>query len=85
MRQRLKGKHIEIASVTFDSVQLPPEVVTAIRDRVVAENIAKKHALEVEAQAKQDKLEADAAWEKEKLELQRNAERRQLQRAAEVR
>lgn len=82
LRRRLTGKHIEITSVTFESVQLPPEVVTAVRERLVAEQNALKRRIELESDAQRQKLESEHAWEREKLELERNVERRRLEREA---
>jgi len=78
LRRRIAGKHIEIASVTFESVQLPPELVTAVRERLLAEQLAQKKKLEDE----RDKAASEQAWQKEKLELERNVERKRLEREA---
>jgi regulator of protease activity HflC (stomatin/prohibitin superfamily) len=78
VRRRVAGKHIEIASVTFESVQLPPEIVTAVRERLLAEQLAQKKKLEDE----REKAASELAWQKEKLELERNVERKRLEREA---
>jgi prohibitin 1 len=83
VRRRVVGKHVEIATVTFEGVKLPPEIVGAIRARILAENEASKKKAEAESQVAQEKISADAAWEKEKIELERNVERRRLAREAE--
>ena len=82
VRRRVTGKHVEVASVTFESVALPPELVTAVRERLLAEETARKKKVELESAAEREKMESDRAWEREKLELQRNVERRRLEREA---
>jgi regulator of protease activity HflC (stomatin/prohibitin superfamily) len=72
LRQRLRGKHVEIAAVSLESVDLPPEVALAMRKRMVAATDAARR-----------KLEADQAWEREKVELERNVERQRLTREAQ--
>ena len=71
-RRRVFGKHVEIVSVTFESVQLPPEIANAAREREAAALRASKQ-----------KLEKEAEWANEKLELEHNVERQRLKREAE--
>jgi regulator of protease activity HflC (stomatin/prohibitin superfamily) len=71
VRRRVVGRHVEVAAVTFESVELPPELVVAIRDRQVAEQNALR-----------EKLETERAWAREKTELEHNVERRRLEREA---
>jgi regulator of protease activity HflC (stomatin/prohibitin superfamily) len=79
VRQRIKGKHVELASVTLESVKLPPDVVAAVRAREVAVETARKEQVDRE----RAKVEAEEKWQKEKLELEHEVERRRLQREAE--
>jgi regulator of protease activity HflC (stomatin/prohibitin superfamily) len=53
-RRRLAGRHIELAAVTLERVQLPPEVVAAVKARVVAE----EESATAKAEAERAKLEA---------------------------
>jgi regulator of protease activity HflC (stomatin/prohibitin superfamily) len=85
LRGRIAGKHVEVSAVLFEAVELPPEVVAAVRDREVAEQNARRTKAELESKALREKIEAEKAWEREKLELEHNVERRRLQRAAEGR
>lgn len=82
LRKRVTGKHVEISGVTFEDVQLPPEVVAAARARLVAAETATKRKIELESDAQRERLEAEHAWEKEKRELEHDVERRRLQREA---
>jgi regulator of protease activity HflC (stomatin/prohibitin superfamily) len=83
LRQRIAGKHVEVSAVTFESVELPPEVVTAVRAREIAAESARRRKIELESDALREKMTAEKAWAAEKLELEHNVERRRLQRAAE--
>lgn len=70
VRRRVKGRHVEIASVVFESFQMPPDLAAAVKDRQVAEQTAMKK-----------KLEAEQAWEQEKLEAEHRAELRRIESA----
>ena len=85
LRTRIAGKHVEVSAVTFEAVQIPPELAAAVREREVAEQNARRRRIELESEAQRQKLEAEKAWEREKLELEHNVERQRLQRAAEGR
>ncbi len=78
VRRRLAGKHVELASVVIERLDLAPEVVAAIRARLVQDEEASRH----KAERDREKLEADAKWEKEKTELEHEVTRRRLQREA---
>ncbi len=74
VRRRVAGKHVEISSVTMESVAYAPEIANAIRAKLVGEQeaIRKKVATENEALQK-------------KLELQHREEQAQMEAAAELR
>jgi regulator of protease activity HflC (stomatin/prohibitin superfamily) len=80
-RRRIAGKHIELASVTLESAELPPDLVAVVRAR----EIARQNALKEDADRAREKAVAQEQWEKEKLELEHEVERRRLQREAEGR
>ncbi len=72
LRRRTAGKHVEIASVTLEEIHYAPEIATAVREKLVAEqdgarqkavleNDALRKKLEIENQAEQDRLRAEAA------------------------
>jgi len=62
VRRRTRGKHIEIASITMESVEYAPEIANAIRQKLVAEQDAlrQKAAIESEALRKRTQIETDA-------------------------
>jgi regulator of protease activity HflC (stomatin/prohibitin superfamily) len=53
-RRRLAGRHIELAGVTLERVQLPPELVAAVKARLVAEQATAT----AKAESERAKLEA---------------------------
>jgi regulator of protease activity HflC (stomatin/prohibitin superfamily) len=82
VRRRTTGRHVELASVTLESVALPPEIVAAVRARQLAEQNALREKAERERAALREKEDAEAKWQKEKMELEHDVERRRLQRDA---
>jgi regulator of protease activity HflC (stomatin/prohibitin superfamily) len=81
VRTRIKGKHIELSSVAVESLLLPPEVASAVKARVIAEQDAMRDKIQHE----RAKLDADEKWQQEKVELEHQVERRQLERQADGR
>jgi regulator of protease activity HflC (stomatin/prohibitin superfamily) len=53
-RRRLAGRHVELAGVTLESLKLPPEIVAAVKARLVAE----QSMATAKAEAERAKLEA---------------------------
>jgi regulator of protease activity HflC (stomatin/prohibitin superfamily) len=89
LRQRLKGKHIEVSSVLIEKVTYAPEILQSEKERVVSqeqtlrnkqllenEALQKKRALELQAETK--KLELETQTEQKRLELQAQAEQSKL-------
>jgi regulator of protease activity HflC (stomatin/prohibitin superfamily) len=74
LRRRIHGKHVEVSSVTIESVDYAPEIANAVRAKLVGEQ---------EALRKKAALEADAL--RQKLELEHEAEREKLQTEAALR
>jgi regulator of protease activity HflC (stomatin/prohibitin superfamily) len=71
LQRRIKGKHIEISSITMEAVEYAPEIAAAVRAKLVGEqeaarqkaaieNDALKEKLSLSLQAEQDKLKAEA-------------------------
>lgn len=98
LRQRLHGKHIEVASVLIEKIEYAPEIVAAYRQRIVSqeetltkkqllENAAlqKKRELELVAETKKLELENQSAQTKMELAAQTEQKRMQLQAEAEQR
>jgi regulator of protease activity HflC (stomatin/prohibitin superfamily) len=95
LRDRLKGKHIEISSVLIGKVSYAPEILASQRERVVSqeqtlrnkqllenEALQKKRQLELEADTK--KLELETSSARKKMELQAQTEQKKLELEAEA-
>lgn len=73
VRRRVEGKHLEITSVTMESVMYAPEIGATIRDKLVAEQDAstKKQKMEtqlLEKQKEREIAEQQAALDKTRAE-----------------
>ena len=77
VQRRIKGKHIAIASITLESIQYAPEIQTATRERLVAEqeSVRQKAAIEQDAARQKTQMENDAL--KQKLALEQATAQRQ--------
>ncbi len=62
VRRRTHGKHVEIASITIESVDYAPEIAQAVRQKLVAQQDAlrQKSAIESEALRKRTQIETEA-------------------------
>ena len=67
LRKRVKGKHVEIASVTMESIDYAPEILQAIQQKLVGEQEAAKQKMQLEADAAKKKLEIENAAEQAKM------------------
>jgi len=83
VRRRIRGKHVEIASITLEGVDYAPEIASAVRQKLVAEQDAfrqkaaiaadalrKRTQIETDAQATRLKLDAEAQGEKQQSEIE---------------
>jgi regulator of protease activity HflC (stomatin/prohibitin superfamily) len=76
VRRRISGKHVEIASITIEGVDYAPEIASAVRQKLVAEEDAyrQKAAIEAEALRKRTQIETDAQAAKLRLDAESQAE-----------
>jgi regulator of protease activity HflC (stomatin/prohibitin superfamily) len=81
VRRRTGGKHVEIASVTIEAVDYAPEIATAVRQKLVAEQDAlrQKAAVEAEALRKRTQIETEAAAAKLKAQADADDEKRRAE------
>jgi regulator of protease activity HflC (stomatin/prohibitin superfamily) len=95
LRQRLLGKHVEVASVLIEKIEYAPQIVEAYRQRVVSqeetltrnqllENAALQKKRELELQAQTKKLELDSESVQKKMELVAQTEQKQMQLQADA-
>lgn len=79
LRRRIRGKHVEISSITLEAIHYAPEIAAAVRAKLVGEqeaarqkaaleNEALRKKLEIANDAEQAKLRADAAIRDKKNE-----------------
>jgi regulator of protease activity HflC (stomatin/prohibitin superfamily) len=70
VRRRIHGKHVEIASITLESVAYAPEIANAVRARIVGEQeaVQRKAAMENDALRQRLGLEQDAARQQLKIQ-----------------
>jgi regulator of protease activity HflC (stomatin/prohibitin superfamily) len=81
VRRRTHGKHVEIASVTIESVDYAHEIATAVREKLVAEQDAlrQKAAIEAEALRKRTQIETEAQAAKLRSDADSEAEKRRAE------
>jgi regulator of protease activity HflC (stomatin/prohibitin superfamily) len=97
VQRRTAGKHVEISSVTLESVEYAPEMAEKIRLKLVGEQEAarqqaaiawdaqkKKQLTEAEAAQKKLEVETSAAQTKLELEAQMQQEKLELAKQAET-
>lgn len=78
VRRRTRGKHVEIASITIEEVDYAPEIVSAIRQKLVAEQDAlrQKAAVEADALRKRTQIETEAQAALLRAQSEANDEKR---------
>jgi regulator of protease activity HflC (stomatin/prohibitin superfamily) len=67
LRRRIKGKHVDIGSITLEGVDYAPEIIAANRARLVAEQEAARDKTRLESEALRQKLSLENAAEQAKL------------------
>jgi regulator of protease activity HflC (stomatin/prohibitin superfamily) len=77
VRRRTRGKHVEIASITLEGVDYAPEIVSAVRQKLVAEQDAlrQKAAIEADALRKRTQIETEAQASRLRLDAESQAEK----------
>jgi regulator of protease activity HflC (stomatin/prohibitin superfamily) len=78
VRRRIAGKHIEISSVTLESVVYAPEIAEKDRQRIANERETERQLAAISAEAEKKKLATKAADDQRKLELQAEAEQKRM-------
>jgi regulator of protease activity HflC (stomatin/prohibitin superfamily) len=79
VRRRTAGKHVEISSITLESVDYAPEIAQAERARVASEREAARRKQQIENEAEQKKLALEKDAEQKKLVLEAETEQRKLE------
>jgi regulator of protease activity HflC (stomatin/prohibitin superfamily) len=82
LRSRIAGSHLEIALVTLESLKYSDEIVTAVRERLAAEQDAARRKTLLESDAARMKI--DAALQAEREGLKAEATQREKLAAIEL-
>jgi regulator of protease activity HflC (stomatin/prohibitin superfamily) len=67
VRNRIKGKHVEVSSITMERIDYAPEIAQAVRSKLVGEQEALRQKAQIENEALKKKLEIEHAAEEAKL------------------
>lgn len=84
VRRRTAGRHVEISSVTLETVNYAPEIAEKIRQKIAGEQEAARQqaAIAWDAERKKQLVTAEAA--QKKLELEKDTEAQKLELAKEA-
>lgn len=69
VRRRIRGKHVEIASITLESIGFAPEISNAVRARIVGEQEAVRQKAAMENDALRQKLQAEQDTARTQLKI----------------
>lgn len=81
LRRRIAGKHIEISSITMEAIDYAPEIVTAVRSKLVGEQEAARQKAAIENEALRRKLELETKADQDKLKAEQAVRDKQNERA----
>lgn len=70
VRERIRGKHIEISSITMEEISYAPEIAAAVRAKLVSEQEAARQKVQIENDALKKKLELEHSSEQAKIEAE---------------
>jgi regulator of protease activity HflC (stomatin/prohibitin superfamily) len=70
VRERIRGKHIEVSSITMEEINYAPEIAAAVRAKLVSEQEAARQKVQLENDALKKKLELEHSAEQAKIEAE---------------
>jgi prohibitin 1 len=79
VRRRIKGKHVEIASITLEAIGYAPEIANAVRARLVGEQEAVRQKAAMENEALKQKLALEQETARTQLKIQSSQAESKLQ------
>jgi len=79
VRRRTAGRHVEISSVTLESVNYAPEIADKIRQKIAGEQEASRQEAAIAWDAAKKKQQFSATAEEKKLEEMTSSEQRKLE------
>jgi hypothetical protein len=84
VRDRIKGKHVEIASITMEQINYAPEIAAAVRAKIVGEQEAARQKAHLENEAIKNKLQLEHSAEQARLKAEADAAQAKLANEAEL-
>jgi regulator of protease activity HflC (stomatin/prohibitin superfamily) len=84
LRRRTAGRHVEISSVTLESVNYAPEIAEKIRQKIAGEQEAARQQAAIAWEAEKKKQLATAEAAQKKLSLEQEAEQQKLELAKQA-
>lgn len=84
VRERIRGKHVEISSITMESMSRVPEMDAAVRGKLVSEQEAARQKVQLENEALKKKLELEYNAEHAKLEAEQALREKQTEKTIAV-
>jgi prohibitin 2 len=84
LRERLKGRHVEISSVLIQKVTYAPEILSSQKVRVVSQEETLRNKQLLENQAAQRKRELELTAQTKKLELENQSAQRRMELEAQT-
>jgi prohibitin 1 len=84
LRRRTAGKHVEISSVTLETVGYAPEIAEKIRQKIAGEQEAARQQAAITWEAEKKRQIASAESAQKKTALEQEAERQKLELAKEA-
>jgi regulator of protease activity HflC (stomatin/prohibitin superfamily) len=80
LRRRIRGKHIEISSVTMEGIDYAPEIAAAVRAKLVGEQEALRQKAAIENEALKRKLELEHLAVQNKIKAEQTVQEKQNER-----
>jgi regulator of protease activity HflC (stomatin/prohibitin superfamily) len=84
VRRRTAGRHVEISSVTLETVNYAPEIAEKIRQKIAGEQEAARQKASIAWEAERKEQIVMAAAAQKKLELEKDAETQKLELAKQA-
>ncbi|HEY1954545.1 MAG TPA: SPFH domain-containing protein [Polyangiaceae bacterium] len=84
LRRRIRGKHVDVGSITLEGVEYAPEILAANRARLVAEQEAARDKTRLESEALRKRIELESAAEQAKLEAEQELKNKEHERQIAV-
>jgi regulator of protease activity HflC (stomatin/prohibitin superfamily) len=81
VRERIRGKHIEITSITLEEIHYAPEIANAVRAKLVGEQEAVRQKAQIENDALKKKVELEHEAEQARFEAEQELRAKQNEKS----